>query len=53
VLNFPGGEALKMTIAEWMTPLKRKIDGIGVKPDIVVDGDDRDAPLRRALDILR
>lgn len=53
VLNFPGGEALKMTIAEWMTPLERKIDGIGVKPDIVIDGDDRDAPLRRALDILR
>lgn len=53
VLNFPGGEALKMTIAEWMTPLERKIDGIGVKPDIVVDGDDRDLQLRRALDILR
>lgn len=53
VLNFPGGEALKMTVAEWMTPLERKIDGIGVKPDTVIDGDDRDAPLRRALDILR
>lgn len=53
VLNFPGGEALKMTIAEWMTPLERKIDGIGVKPDISIDGDDRDAQLRRALEILR
>lgn len=53
ILTFPTGEALKVTIAEWLTPLKRKIDTVGVKPDVVVDSSDKDAALRRALDILR
>ncbi len=53
VVGFRSGEALKITIAEWLTPLGRKLDGIGVKPDIVIESDDRDAQLQRALDILR
>lgn len=53
VLGFPSGEAIKVTIAEWLTPLGRKIDGIGVKPDVMVDTDDLAAQLRRALDVLR
>jgi carboxyl-terminal processing protease len=53
VIGFRSGEALKITIAEWLTPLGRKLDGIGVKPDIVIESDDRDAQLQRALDILR
>lgn len=53
VISFRSGEALKLTIAEWFTPLGRRIDGAGVQPDIVVDSDDRDVQLRRALDILR
>ncbi len=53
VIGFTSGEALKLTMAEWFTPLGRTIDKIGIKPDIVVDGTDRDEQLRRALDILR
>ncbi len=53
VLSFPTGEAIKITIAEWLTPLERQLQGVGVKPDIVLDTEDRDAQLKRALDILR
>jgi len=53
VIGFRTGEALKITIAEWLTPLGRKLEGVGVKPDIVVESADRDEQLQRALDILR
>jgi carboxyl-terminal processing protease len=53
LVNFQGGEALKLTIAEWSTPLDRTINGVGVAPDIVVEPDDTDSQLRRALQILR
>lgn len=53
VIGFRTGEALKITIAEWLTPLGRKLEGIGVKPDIAVESADRDEQLQRALDILR
>lgn len=54
VVQFVDQSSMKLTIAEWLTPLKRKIDGIGVMPDILVpDETDRDAPLLRALELLR
>lgn len=54
VLQFNDQSSLKMTIAEWMTPEGNKIDGIGVSPDIGVgEIDGRDAPMLKALDILR
>jgi carboxyl-terminal processing protease len=53
VIGFRSGEALKLTIAEWLTPKGRHIEGIGVKPDVIVDSEDRDVQLKRALDILR
>lgn len=53
VISFSGGEALKLTVANYFTPLGNKVDGIGIKPDIAVTADDRDAQLQRALDILR
>lgn len=53
VIGFTTGEALKLTVAEWLTPLGRTIDKTGIKPDITVDSTDRDAQLRQALDILR
>ena len=53
VISFPTGEALKVTVAEWLSPLNRHIDGIGVKPDIVVESDDRDVQLKKAVDLLR
>ncbi len=54
VVGFRSGEAIKLTIAEWLTPLGRKIDGIGVKPDVVIDKTtERDEQMQKALEILR
>ncbi len=53
VINFRTGEALKLTMAEWFTPFGRKIDGIGVKPDVIVEAGDRDPQLQRAIEILK
>ena len=53
ILSFPDGEALKLTSSEWHTPLGRSINGVGITPDIVVNSDDRDEQMRRALDLLR
>ncbi|MDD5469681.1 MAG: S41 family peptidase [Candidatus Peribacteraceae bacterium] len=54
VLEFTDNSSLKLTIAEWFTPLGRKIDGVGVEPDIEVPYDSgRDAQLLRALQLLR
>ncbi|HEU0051398.1 MAG TPA: S41 family peptidase [Patescibacteria group bacterium] len=52
------GAAIKITIAEWLTPKERAINKIGLEPDILVDrtADDyeagRDPQLDRALAIL-
>jgi carboxyl-terminal processing protease len=34
---FEDGSALKVTIAKWLTPLEREIDGKGIEPDVVLD----------------
>jgi len=55
VTGFDDGSSLKLTIAKWLTPLRREIEKIGIKPDIEVDltEDDkaagRDPQLDRAL----
>ncbi len=55
--NLPDGSAIKITIAEWLTPKDRTINKTGLDPDIVVDktADDyekqRDPQLDRALGI--
>ena len=33
----PDGSALKLTIAKWLTPNSREIDGVGIQPDFIVD----------------
>ncbi len=53
VISFGGGEALKLTVATYVTPNGNEVDGIGIAPDIVVPTDDRDSQLQRALDLLR
>lgn len=54
IMEFTDGSSLKLTIAEWQTPKRRKIDGLGVTPDVVIPsseiGDDQ---LRRAVEIVR
>lgn len=36
------GAALRITIAEWLTPNRRAINKIGIEPDIKVEGDKKD-----------
>jgi len=38
------GSMLKLTIAEWLTPKKNKIDGEGISPDIEIAFQDSDFP---------
>ncbi|OIO53887.1 hypothetical protein AUJ46_04050 [Candidatus Peregrinibacteria bacterium CG1_02_54_53] len=52
VLEFSDKSSLKLTIAEWLSPLGHKIDGIGVEPDVMVSLSERDEQLTRALSIL-
>lgn len=57
-LNLSDGSALKVTIAEWLTPSGRTINKTGLEPDVVVDRTEqdyeqqRDPQLERALGIL-
>ncbi|NUM25157.1 MAG: S41 family peptidase [Candidatus Buchananbacteria bacterium] len=57
--KFKDGSAVKLTIAEWLTPLERNINKEGIKPDIevVMTREDyennRDPQLDRALEFLR
>lgn len=54
ILQFSDQSSLKLTIAEWLTPLNRKIDGVGVEPDFRVEfSTARDEQLLKALDLLR
>lgn len=53
------GSALKVTVAEWMTPLGGNINKTGIAPDVEVDytiedyNADKDPQLDKALEILR
>ena len=57
--KFKDGSAVKLTIAEWLTPLERNINKEGIKPDIEVEmtrddyNNDRDPQLDRAIEFLR
>lgn len=54
VMQFSDSSSLKITIAEWFTPTGTKIDGVGIYPDIGIgEVDNRDAPLLKALELLR
>lgn len=37
VAQLDGGTGLKLTIAQYMTPANRRIQGIGIAPDILID----------------
>lgn len=57
--NYDDGGALKVTIAEWLTPNGRSIDKEGIMPDIDVDltpedfNADKDPQLEKALELLK
>lgn len=45
--NLPDGSGLKITIAEWLTPLERTIHKTGLAPDIIVDRTAEDYDAKR------
>ncbi|ALM09675.1 MAG: carboxy-terminal processing protease [Candidatus Peribacter riflensis] len=53
VLEFSDKSSLKLTIAEWFSPLGHKIDGTGVKPDVVVATAERDEQMTKAIELLK
>ena len=53
VLEFNDQSSLKLTIAEWLTPKGRKIDGVGVQPDLVIPYSERDDQMAKALEIIK
>lgn len=54
ILEFRDGSGLKMTVAEWLTPSGRVIDGKGITPDIIQQpGEGRDEQMLKALELLR
>ncbi|MDP3985687.1 MAG: S41 family peptidase [bacterium] len=50
---FGDGSALKFTIAEWLTPLGRSINKLGIDPDEVVEFTEEDAAARRDPQMIR
>jgi carboxyl-terminal processing protease len=58
-LEYEDGSALKVTIAEWLTPNGRSIDHEGIQPDVdisLTDDDihaERDPQLDKALELIR
>lgn len=53
ILGLPKGEGMKLTIAEYQSPKGNKINGIGVKPDIVVENEgEKDLQLKKAISVL-
>lgn len=49
------GGGIKLTIAEYLTSNKRKIDGIGIVPDIVIRNnlnEEKDVQLEKAMEVL-
>ena len=46
------GSAIELTVGQYVTPSGRKIDGVGVDPDLTVDTTDPGLAEARALDVL-
>lgn len=55
LLDLPGGSALRITIAEWLTPNGRAINKVGITPDIKIEGEksaDKDPVLDKVLELI-
>ena len=57
--EFDDGSAVKITIAEWLTPLQRSINSTGITPDFVIDrtledyNENRDPQLDKAIEYIQ
>lgn len=53
IFDLYDGTAVKLTIAKYLTPAGRSINGKGIEPDIVVaNEEDKDVQLSKAIDLL-
>ncbi|MCA9388147.1 S41 family peptidase [Candidatus Berkelbacteria bacterium] len=55
VESLEDGSALRLTVAKWLTPKEREINGEGIAPDIVIDEEitaDNDPQLNKAVELL-
>jgi carboxyl-terminal processing protease len=50
IYPLPGGYAIRITTAYYVTPLGRQLQSAGIEPDIVVDA--KDQQLEAAVDLL-
>lgn len=56
IIPLGGGAALRLTIAEWLTPKGNVVNKVGIEPDVKVDGERTDATdpvLDKALELAR
>ena len=57
-LDFTGGSGLHITVAKWLTPKGRSINGTGITPDVIIEltpedrEADRDPQMEKALELL-
>ena len=47
------GSMVKLTIAEYLTPNKTSINGIGIQPDYTIENTEEDLQLKKAIEILK
>ena len=47
------GSIVKLTIAEYLTPDKISINGIGIQPDYIIENTEEDLQLKKAIEILK
>lgn len=53
VRELSNGGALYVSIARWLTPLRQQIEGVGLKPDLVVSLSEEDIQARRDVQLFR
>jgi carboxyl-terminal processing protease len=51
IFDLADGSAVRVTTAKWLTPDRRELDGVGLEPDVVVEGE-ADAQMQKAVDVL-
>jgi carboxyl-terminal processing protease len=51
IFDLKDGSAVRVTTAKWLTPNRRELDGVGLTPDVVADGN-AEAQLDKAIEMV-